>query len=178
MESIEKPRAAGREAMSEQDVRRYVFWGATAWVIVFDQVTKTVIRNWLGRGEAWPSEDWPVKIKHVTNTGAAFSLLQDQTSFLIVMALIGLAAIYLYYRNPPFDHWLASLGIGLMLGGAAGNLIDRVRFSRVTDFIDFPHFPTFNVADIGINLGVAIVIGGFLLFGERKEKPAPSDADG
>jgi signal peptidase II len=98
------------------------------------------------------------------------------------MALIGLAAIYLYYRYPPFDHWAATLGIGMMLGGAAGNLIDRVRVGRVTDFVDVGDFPAFNVADASINVGVAVVILGYLWFESRKpakpaEEAAPSDAD-
>jgi signal peptidase II len=96
------------------------------------------------------------------------------------MTLIGLAAIYLYYRNPPFQHWLASIGIGMMLGGALGNLIDRVRVGRVTDFIHFPNFPNFNVADASINIGVAIIVIGYLLFGQKKEptethEDAPAD---
>lgn len=147
---------------------RYAFWLAALVVIALDQVTKTMVRTWLDRGESWPDADWPVKIKHVTNSGAAFGILQDQTAFLIVMALIGLGAIYVYYRNPPFNHWSATLGIGMMLGGAAGNLIDRVRVGRVTDFIDFPNFPSFNVADSSINVGVAIVIIGYLLFGQAE----------
>jgi signal peptidase II len=146
-------------------------------VTALDQATKTMVRTWLERGESWPSADWPVRIKHVTNSGAAFGILQDQTVFLVVMAFIGLGAIYVYYRNPPFNHWSATLGIGMMLGGAAGNLIDRVRVGRVTDFIDFPNFPSFNVADSSINVGVAIVIIGYLVFGER-ESAAPADEDG
>jgi signal peptidase II len=136
-----------------------------------------MVRTWLERGESWPSEDWPVRIKHVTNSGAAFGILQDQTVFLVVMAFIGLGAIYVYYRNPPFNHWSATLGIGMMLGGAAGNLIDRVRVGRVTDFIDFPNFPSFNVADSAINVGVAIVIIGYLVFGERENKGSVGGPD-
>ncbi|HEY5639520.1 MAG TPA: signal peptidase II, partial [Dehalococcoidia bacterium] len=113
-----------------------------------------------------------------TNTGAAFGILQDQAVFLTVMAFIGLAAIYVYYRYPPFQHWVATLAIGLMLGGAVGNLVDRIVHGRVTDFIDFPRFPSFNVADSSITVGVAIIIIGYLLLEARKEAPAPSDADG
>lgn len=164
-------------------VHRWAFWVAAAMVVALDQATKAGIRTWLERGEAWPGEDWPVRIKHVTNSGAAFGILQGETMFLIVMALIGLGAIYLYYRFPPFDHWAATLGIGMMLGGAAGNLIDRVRVGRVTDFVDVGDFPAFNVADASINIGVAIVILGYLWFEARKPEeaqpePAVPDEDG
>lgn len=159
-------------------LHRWAFWGAAAAVIAADQASKALIRASMDRGEAWPSEDWPVRIKYVTNTGAAFGILQGQTAFLTVMALIGLAAIYVYYRYPPFQHWVATLAIGMMLGGAAGNLIDRILRDRVTDFIDFPRFPAFNVADSSITVGVAIIIIGYLLLEARTEAPAAADADG
>lgn len=171
------PKVAPRE-------HRWAFWAAAAAVIALDQATKAAVRTWLDRGESWPSEDWPVKIKYVTNSGAAFGILQGETLFLIVMAFIGLAAIYLYYRYPPFSHWSATLGIGMLLGGAAGNLIDRVRVGRVTDFIDFPNFPSFNVADSAINVGVAVILIGYLLMeaqrteAEPEHEPASPNEDG
>ncbi len=158
-------------------LHRWAFWGAAVAVVVADQATKTIIRTTMDRGDIWPSSDWPVRIKYVTNTGAAFGILQDQAVFLTVMAFIGLAAIYVYYRYPPFEHWVATLAIGLMLGGAVGNLLDRVTQGRVTDFIDFPRFPSFNVADSSITIGVAIIIIGYFLLESRKEAPAPADAD-
>ena len=159
---------------------RFVFWLAAAAIVGLDQLTKTIVRSSMEIGEAWPSDSWPIHVRYVTNTGAAFGSLQNATTFLIAMSLIGLAAIYLYYRNPPFQHWLASVGIGMMLGGALGNLIDRVRVGRVTDFIHFPHLPNFNVADASINIGVAIIVIGYLVFGQKKEPPethedAPAD---
>ncbi|MEX0681934.1 MAG: signal peptidase II [Dehalococcoidia bacterium] len=178
MQTVDATSAAGEPSAGAPAVHRYAFWVAAAVVVALDQATKTVVRSTLERGEAWPSEDWPVRIKHVTNTGAAFGILEDQTAFLIVMACIGLAAIYVYYRNPPFNHWTATLGIGMLLGGAAGNLIDRVRVGRVTDFIDFPNFPSFNVADSSINVGVAIIVIGYLLFEMRNEQTPPADEDG
>lgn len=148
------------------------FFGAALTVIVLDQITKSIVRASLERGESWPDPDWILKIKYVTNSGAAFGILQGQTGFLIVMAFIGLVAIYLYYRNPPFDHWLASVAIGMMLGGAIGNLIDRVRFERVTDYVDFLSYPSFNVADASISIGIAILVIGFLVFGDHRQTAA------
>ena len=156
---------------------RFVFWLSGAAVVALDQATKTVVRSTMEIGEAWPSDDWPVYVRYVTNTGAAFGSLQNATTLLIGMTFVGLGAIYLYYRNPPFQHWVASVAIGMMLGGAIGNLIDRVRVGRVADFIHFPHFPNFNVADASINIGVAILIFGYLLFGGKKPAPDETDED-
>ncbi len=147
-------------------LRRALFFGAAFVVLALDQTTKGLVRTFMDRGEAWP-DDWPVRLHHVTNTGAAFGILKDQTGFLIVTTLIGLAAIYLYYRYPPFDHFVAPIAIGMMLGGAIGNLVDRVRLGRVTDFFDFPLWPSFNVADSSITVGIAVLVIGYALFGQR-----------
>ncbi len=152
-------------------LRRYLFWGAAALVVTLDQASKALVRPLLERGESWPGGDWPVHIRYVTNTGAAFGTLQNQTAFLIVMTLIGLAAIYLYYRYPPFDHPLVPLAIGMMLGGAVGNLVDRVRLGRVTDFIDFPMWPQFNVADSSITIGIAIILIGYVFLARPRREP-------
>ncbi|MFQ5473431.1 MAG: signal peptidase II, partial [Dehalococcoidia bacterium] len=75
-------------------------------MIVLDQATKTLVRSLLERGESWPDAGWDIRIRYVTNTGAAFGIFEGQTLFLTAMALIGLVAIYLYYRFPPFDHFI------------------------------------------------------------------------
>jgi len=156
-------------------LRRLLFWGAAISVIALDQAAKALVRLSLDRGESWPGPDWPLRIRHVTNTGAAFGILQDQTAFLIVTATIGLAAIYLYYRYPPFDHWVGPIAIGMMLGGAAGNLIDRVRVGRVTDFIDVGWFPAFNVADSSISIGIAVILIGYVFLWPGPKKRSGDD---
>ena len=153
-----------------------LFWGAALTVFTLDQVTKAMVRASLEKGESWPDADWPVRIRYVTNTGAAFGILQDQTVFLVVMACIGLAAIYLYYRYPPFDHPIAPVAIGMMLGGAAGNLFDRIRLGEVTDFIDFPSYPAFNVADSSLTIAIATVIFGYLMFAPKEKRTADENA--
>jgi signal peptidase II len=93
------------------------------------------------------------------------------------MAFIGIGAIYLYYRYPPFDHWVVPIAIGMLLGGASGNLLDRLRAGEVTDFIDFPRFPAFNVADSSINVGIAIIIIGYLLLAPKPKTAEEPTAD-
>ncbi len=146
-----------------------------AFIIALDQATKALVRTLIDRGDIWPSADWPVRLHHLTNSGAAFGILQDQTGFLIVTTVIGLAAIYSYYRFPPFDHAVVPVAVGMILGGALGNLLDRLRLGEVTDFVDFPYWPAFNVADSAITVGIAILILGYIFLSSRA-KPAP-DAD-
>jgi signal peptidase II len=147
-------------------LRRALFLGTAALVVALDQATKALIRASIAPGDSWP-EGWPVQLSHVTNSGAAFGILKDQTGFLIVTTVVGLAAIYLYYRFPPFDHAVAPIAIGLMLGGAVGNLVDRVRLGEVTDFIDFGFWPSFNVADSAITVGIVSLLLGYAFFSGR-----------
>jgi signal peptidase II len=143
-------------------------------VLAFDQLTKSIIRNGLALGESWPGADWPVKITHITNTGAAFGILQGQGFFLTITAFVGMGAIAFYYAFPPLEHGLLRVALGLQLGGAVGNLIDRLRYGEVTDFINFPHYPAFNVADSSIVIGLAIIVGFFIL---NEGKPAEAKRD-
>jgi signal peptidase II len=132
-------------------------------VLILDQLTKALVRDGLALGESWPSEDWLVKITHVTNTGAAFGILQNSGVFLTVTAFFAIGAIAFYYAFPPLEHGLLRFALGLQLGGAIGNLIDRLRFGEVTDFIDFPHYPAFNVADSSIVVGLTVIVAFFVL---------------
>jgi len=173
MPPVEVTEASATKTLSSR-VRPLLFWGAAVLVLALDQATKAIVRASLDRGESWPDADWPVRIRYVTNTGAAFGILEDQTVFLVVMAFLGIGAIYLYYRFPPFDHWVVPIAIGMLLGGAAGNLLDRVRLGEVTDFIDFPRFPAFNIADSSINVGIATIVVGYLLLAPRSSHAGPS----
>jgi signal peptidase II len=139
------------------------FFLVAAAVIALDQATKALVRGGLAVGESWPNDGWLVKITHVTNSGAAFGILQGQGVFLTVTAFVAIAAIVVYYAFPPLEHGFLRLALALQLGGAIGNLLDRLRFGEVTDFIDFPHYPQFNVADSSIVIGLAVIFGFFVL---------------
>lgn len=148
-------------------------------VVALDQFTKELVRDNLNYGEAWDREFGPLRIIHVWNSGAAFGILQGQTSFLIMMSVFGLGAIALYYIYPPMDHGLIRIALGMQLGGAVGNLIDRVRLGHVTDFIDVGEFPTFNVADSCISISIVIVLGFFVLEeinASRRREPAHQES--
>ncbi|MCH7811709.1 MAG: signal peptidase II [Chloroflexi bacterium] len=149
------------------------FFVIAAAVIALDQLTKFLVRAGLDRGEAWPDRDWLLNIVNVSNSGAAFGILQGQTVFLIGMSIVGAAAIILFYFYPPLEHGLLRVALGLQLGGAAGNLIDRVRTGEVTDFINFDFWPAFNVADASISIGVVTIIWFFLsVEAAQRRKPA------
>ncbi|HJP41418.1 MAG TPA: signal peptidase II [Dehalococcoidia bacterium] len=126
-------------------------------VVAADQATKWSIRAWLDRGDRWPDEG-PFRIIHVTNSGAAFGLFEGAGVLLILASLVGVAAILVYLFNPGFAYPVFRLGLALMLGGAAGNLFDRLREGEVVDFLKVPNWPAFNVADSAITVGVVLLL--------------------
>jgi signal peptidase II len=137
----------------------------TAVVVAADQLTKLWIRSNLAYGQSVP-EDGLVRLTHVQNTGAAFGILANQSFLLLVTAIVGIAALLLFYRYPGFNIPALQGALGLVLGGAGGNLIDRLRFGYVTDFIDLQVWPVFNLADSAIVGGIGF-LALFLLI--RKE---------
>jgi signal peptidase II len=156
------------------------FFIIAAFVFALDQVTKVIIRAKLDPGEAWPHRGWFLNIINVSNSGAAFGMLQGQTVFLVVTSIVGVAAIVLYYMYPPMEHGLLRVALGLQLGGAAGNMLDRIRTGEVTDFINFNFWPAFNVADSSISIGVVTILWFFLVVeGDRLRGPPdrPPEAD-
>jgi signal peptidase II len=172
----ESPAAPGSEPprqFARFNLRRDApFFLIALGVVVLDQITKGIVRNALDLYEAWPEPDMFVNIVYFTNSGAAFGILQGQTLFLIGTSLVGLAAIVLYYLFPPMEHGLLRVALGLQLGGAIGNLIDRIRFGEVTDFINFRFWPAFNVADASISIGVVTILWFFLTAeGDRVRHP-------
>jgi len=136
-------------------------------VVLADQLTKLWIMNSLplhGKRIIIPGL---FNLVHVTNTGAAFGLLAGEHAlwrqvFFIVVALVALAAIFLVYRQVKAKGLVFTVAVGLIAGGALGNLVDRIRFGAVVDFLDFYiknyHWPAFNVADSAITVGVGLFL--------------------
>ncbi len=156
-----------------------MFFAIAALVVSADQLTKWLVRQNLDLYEQWPEHSFlHMRIINVVNDGAAFGMLQGHMPFLIVTSCVGLAAIVLYYVYPPMDHGLIRVALGMQLGGAIGNLIDRVRVGEVTDFINVGRFPTFNVADSSISVSIAAVLIFFALqeIDDNRKQKRPSDA--
>jgi signal peptidase II len=138
--------------------RLLAFVPAVLVVLVLDQLTKHFVRAHLTEG-AEPTKLLPfLDLRHVRNTGIAFSLLSDQVWLVLLFTVVVLVVLgTLMVRAKPTDR-LTLVGVGGIAGGALGNLTDRLRLGYVTDFIHLPHWPTFNVADCGIVGGVALVV--------------------
>jgi len=146
--------------------RNVVFSLIALLIVVADQLGKLWIRSNLAVGES-VFELGFFRLTHVSNTGAAFGIFRGHTLPLTVVSCVGIALLLLYaflfYRQfPQLDRWLAWTGLGLILGGTIGNLIDRLRLGYVTDFVDFDFWPAFNVADSAIVIGVIIFVFSLL----------------
>ncbi|MBQ6655013.1 MAG: signal peptidase II [Erysipelotrichaceae bacterium] len=140
-------------------------------LIVIDQLTKLYISSVMTLGQSIRVITDFFYITYARNTGAAFSILEGQKYFFIASALLAVAAIIWYLNKNSCSFW-EKLGLMLIASGAVGNVIDRIRFSEVIDFLDFYifgyDFPIFNFADCCITVGAAIVVLSVLL--ERKKE--------
>jgi len=125
-------------------------------ILIADQVTKALVRTHLPPGDSFPAE-LPVRLTHVTNTGAAFGLFTNQSVILTFVAFFAIGLIIYYYRKLSEGAWVLRAALGLQLGGAVGNLIDRIWQGYVTDFIDLRFWPVFNVADSAITVGAVLL---------------------
>lgn len=151
-------------------LRRAAPWLAlAALVVALDQGTKAIVRARLDLYEVWPAGWELIRFQHIQNTGAAFGILQGAGTFLVVATFIAIAGITAFLLTLPSHGRLYHVSLALILGGAVGNLIDRLRLGAVTDFIDPTHYPAFNLADSCIVSGVALL--AYLSFREGSESP-------
>jgi signal peptidase II len=128
-------------------------------VVVADQISKAIVRANISRVEEVDLV-LGVKLIHTRNTGVAFSLFSGGGPLIVILAIVALAALLAFFLTH-LHRPLVWLPTGLFLGGAAGNLIDRIRLGAVTDFVKIPHWPAFNVADICITFGVLTLVWVF-----------------
>lgn len=155
--------------------------GAAGLVVALDQWAKYLVRTRLTFAEAWapiPSLASWLRIVHWNNTGAAFGLFPSGGLIFTVIALIVSGAILYYYPRVPSGQAPLRLALALQLGGALGNLIDRLVRGTVTDFIAISTFPVFNLADASITIGVAVLAGAIWVEERRSRRelhagPAP-----
>jgi signal peptidase II len=150
----------------KRPISELTFFIVALVVVALDQVTKFFIRANMTLGQSIPEEGF-FRITYSTNEGMVFGLFANQTFLITLTAIVGIAAIIIYSRYPIFNQVLVRVALGLMLGGAVGNLIDRIRLGEVTDFIDVGAWPVFNLADSAVVVGVVLIIYYFL-FGQGK----------
>jgi signal peptidase II len=139
----------------------------SAFVVVADQLTKWLVRRSLELHEYREVVSGLLSLSHVRNRGAAFGILSDadlpyQAAFFVVLSLAALGAIVMYARQLPEHARLPQTALALILGGAVGNLIDRVSHGFVIDFVHVYwkqySWPDFNVADSAISVGVGLLL--------------------
>jgi len=145
-------------------------------IVAFDQWTKWLVRSNISSGEQWlpDSLQWLLpyaRIVHWYNTGAAFGMFKDASMILTVLAFIVIGAIVYYYPQVDSNDWYLRIAMSMQLGGALGNLIDRLTIGHVTDFISIGSFAVFNIADASISVGAGILLLGVWMM-ERAEKKA------
>lgn len=160
-------------------VRDYSILFLTAGIIIaLDQWTKAIIRSSLALGEMWMPWEWLApyaRIVHWYNRGASFGMFQEGGPVFAILAFIVAGIIIYYYPKTSPQDWMLRLAMGLQLGGAVGNLIDRLVFGQVTDFISVGTFPVLNIADASISVGVAVLVLGIWIQ-EKRAKKAEEEA--
>ena len=141
--------------------RSWMLWVLAAVVLLLDQSSKSLIVAWLDWGESWPAEGF-LRFTHARNTGTAFSLFQGHSNILSIVAVFAVGILLWVYATTGARSFVLRLALGLQLGGALGNLLDRLQQGYVTDFIDVGWWPIFNVADSAISIGIVLMVWYFL----------------
>jgi len=134
--------------------RKYLgFWSIAVAIFILDRITKFLVTKYVPLNS---SIDFPIiSISHVLNTGTAFGLFKSASWFFIIFA--SAVSVYLILKHKTFGKNLQPI-LGLILGGALGNLLDRILYGAVLDFIDFHFWPAFNVADTAISIAVVLIL--------------------
>lgn len=157
-----------------------MFWVVSLGIVIADQITKAIVRSTLAPNASVSVIPGFIDLIHVHNSGVAFGFLNDLdlpfkglvTTALAAVALFGIA---FYARHVRHDERYARLGLSMILGGAIGNLIDRIRIGYVVDFVDMYvrswHFWAFNVADASITIGAILVFADLLLVTRHASHP-------
>ncbi|MBP2644726.1 MAG: Lipoprotein signal peptidase [Firmicutes bacterium] len=139
-------------------------------VIFLDQSVKYWVGSKMLLGMSVPVIPNIFHFTYVNNPGAAFGLLEHRTLVFVLIAIALFAVVIYFYPRLPREYPLLRCGIGLLTGGAAGNLIDRIRTGYVMDYLDFRIWPVFNIADIAIVTGVCIIIYMLLFKMDKKDE--------
>lgn len=153
--------SSGEERWLKSTIRKHVFLpGVMLFILLADQLSKRWIVTHLQFGDHWNPVAFLrplVSLTYVTNTGVAFGLFPGEGDLFVGVAILAVAGILTYYVRLSLSQRLVEFSLGLMLGGAIGNLLDRLTYGHVVDFIDFKVWPVFNLADSSIVIGMMIL---------------------
>ncbi|MCD6475192.1 MAG: signal peptidase II [Anaerolineaceae bacterium] len=163
----------------KKNIKHYLFYFLVAGLIILlDQVTKELVRNNIVLGDSICAINGLceyVRIVHWYNTGVAFGLFQGNSTIFAILISLVIVLITVFYSQLPRNDWFLKLALAFEMGGAAGNLIDRVQIGHVTDFMAVGDFAVFNVADACINIGVAFMFISILLEERRNRLKKKED---
>ena len=133
-------------------------WGTVLSVVILDQLTKFFIIQNLDPGKSIEVIRGIFHLTLVHNSGAAFGILKNETPLFIATSILAAIFIVIYIKKRTRPFFLRDAGLALILGGALGNLIDRLRFGYVIDFLDFKIWPVFNIADSAVTIGACLLL--------------------
>lgn len=172
-----------QEKTQPRNRRFFIFFLVAAGIIAFDQWTKWLVIRTIPLNTSWLPEsmEWLspyARFLHIQNKGASFGMFQNGNAFFIILTVVIVAGIVFYVSR--MDHpsnwmWVAA---GMYLGGAVGNLIDRLTIGAVTDFVSVGTFYIFNVADASINISVVLLLILYWLNERKPSTPEPLNTDG
>lgn len=138
------------------------------FTMIADQASKLVIQRTMELGQSIPVIKDIFHLTYILNPGAAFGLLANRTVFFVVTTLVVVIAVIIYYIRSGQRRGALPFALGLLLGGALGNLVDRLRYGKVVDFFDFRVWPVFNLADTAIVTGAGLLV--LILWSFEKNK--------
>lgn len=143
----------------------YEIYKVTSILLIMDQISKLLINTKMTLNQEIVLIPKLLSILYVKNTGAAFSILQDNTIFLTVINALFIIVLHLFIKREKNLSKFSCLSLGLIMGGMFGNLIDRIIHHGVIDFIyiSLIDFPVFNIADMGITIGVILLLISFII---------------
>jgi signal peptidase II len=173
---IELKKYYGDNKLKKQLKDYLILFPIAAGVVGLDQWTKSIVRLSIAFGEMWSPWDWLTpyaRIVHWYNTGVAFGMFQNNNILFSILISIIVVVIIVFYPQLTDDDWFLRIALSLQLGGAVGNLIDRITVGHVTDFISVGNFAVFNIADASVTVGVGVMILG-LWVQERNVKKNPN----
>ena len=132
---------------------RLTFWKTALLVIIFDRITKQIVNQFIPQNTGYHTPI--ISIVNVQNTGTAFGLFKNMAVFFLIFSIAVMSYLILFHKN--FKEKFRP-ALGLILGGAFGNTLDRILYGGVIDFIDIHFWPVFNIADMAITTSIFLII--------------------
>ncbi|MDI3534334.1 MAG: signal peptidase [Thermosediminibacterales bacterium] len=148
------------------------FFFVIVFLVLIDQISKSYIQKLMSPNESIPIIKNLFHITYVKNYGAAFGVLKHRTTFFVFISVLIVIIILVYMQFVPKNKKALRFAFALQIGGALGNLLDRIRLSYVVDFLDLRIWPVFNIADMAIVFGVGILIYEIVFNDKKSLKPS------